>query len=101
MTIEWIWEFDQAGNIGGARNMLGEFLWFVRNGSWCWGVNWPDMIVGAGRLWYDGPHWFAHFGPIGVSLSRPTHRPRAGHAVSRASEGVYAASGSSDDHART
>jgi hypothetical protein len=30
--------------------------------------NWPPMI-GAGRDWYDGPHYYLHLGFVGLSWS--------------------------------
>jgi hypothetical protein len=65
----WHGGFDQQGNNGGWRNMLHEFGWLLRHGKVhsCW--QWPQLIFGIGRTWYDGPIWFAHLGIFSVDLS--------------------------------
>lgn len=62
---EWIADFDASGS----KSLWRELLWLTRHGIWCWATNTRPLIFGAGRLWHDGPHWFAHFGWVSVSLS--------------------------------
>lgn len=46
-----------------------ELFWLLRHGTFyaCW--QWPQLIFGAGRDWYDGPIWFLHVGVFSVDLS--------------------------------
>lgn len=51
------------------RDYVREIVWLARNGRFCFGWNWPQLVLGAGRDWYDGPIWFLNAGIFGVSLS--------------------------------
>lgn len=62
--IEWDSMWDGCGS----RSLFREFIWLARNGSWSWCRNTRPLIFGAGRIWYDGPHWFAHLGWWSLSL---------------------------------
>jgi hypothetical protein len=65
----WHGGFSQHGNFGGWRNMLSEFVWLVRHGRWYFGWNWPELVFGIGRDWYDGPIWFLNAGVFSVNLA--------------------------------
>lgn len=65
----WHGGFDQHGNLGGWKNMIRELLWLLRHGQWDAGWNWPELVFGVGRTWYDGPIWFANFGVWSFSLA--------------------------------
>lgn len=53
----------------GCLDYAREIVWLARNGRLCCGWNWPELVFGAGRDWYDGPIWFLNAGVFGVSLS--------------------------------
>jgi hypothetical protein len=64
--MDLIWEFDRHGS----SSLVRELWWLLRKGHWCacWnGRN--DRIIGACRLWYDGPHWALHLGVWSCSVS--------------------------------
>ena len=61
--IDRFWEFDFASD---ERPFL-ELSWLIRHGAWSFGRN-GGLTFGAGRLWYDGPHWYVHFGFWSASL---------------------------------
>lgn len=65
----WHGGFDMHGNEGGRWSAVQEFFWIVRHGKFraCW--QWPELIFGIGRTWYDGPIWFAHLGIFSIDLS--------------------------------
>lgn len=48
--------------------VIGEFVWMVFNGKWsaCW--QWPELLFGIGRDWYDGPIYYIHGGFFTVEL---------------------------------
>lgn len=64
LWLEWHCLWDG----GGSKNLFLELVWLVRNGERIWWRNTNPLIFGAGRLWYDGPHWFLHLGWWSVSL---------------------------------
>lgn len=63
--IEW----DTSSDWLGSTNLLLELLWLARRGQWVWARNRRPLILGGGRLWYDGPIWSLHLGWVSVSLS--------------------------------
>ena len=46
-----------------------ELFWLLRHGKYhaCW--QWPQLIFGADRTWYDGPIWFIHAGIFSIDLT--------------------------------
>lgn len=58
-----MWETDTYSGL------VCEFFWLLRHGEFHTGWQWPELLFGVGRDWYDGPIWFAHFGFFSVDLS--------------------------------
>lgn len=56
------WDSDTAWSL------TRELFWMLRHGTMraCW--QWPKLVFGIGRGWYDGPFWFVHFGVFTVDL---------------------------------
>lgn len=50
-------------------SLLLELLCLIKKGKWCYGWNWPELIFGCSRMWYDGPHWNLNLGVLSISLS--------------------------------
>lgn len=48
--------------------LIGELFWLMRHGTWCASPEWPRLIFGFGRMWYDGPHWHLNLGLFSVSI---------------------------------
>lgn len=53
---------------GGTSSPVRELLWMMRHATWAFGWNRSGSLIDCGRVWYDGPIWFANVGPFGVSL---------------------------------
>ena len=50
-------------------HLIRELFWLIRHGKWCIGWNWPELIFGFSRMYYDGPNWALHAGVVSISLS--------------------------------
>jgi hypothetical protein len=49
--------------------LIADLWWLMRHGEWCTGWNWPKLVFGFGRSWYDGSIWHLNLGIWSVSLS--------------------------------
>ncbi len=59
-------------SLGVATAITGAFLWIVNIGLLetpvLWYMRWRDWDLTAGLMWYDGPHYYLHVGPLFASL---------------------------------
>lgn len=66
LKVKWMGGIERhfEGDVGLCR----ELWWLIRHGKFraCW--QWPELVFGAGRVWYDGPGWYVHFGFFSVDL---------------------------------
>jgi len=45
-------------------------LWdLIRTGKYHFGWQWPELVFGAGRDWYDGPIWYLHLGICSLTIT--------------------------------
>jgi hypothetical protein len=49
--------------------LIRELFWLICHGTWYAGWNWPQLVFGFGRMWFNGPHWHLNLGVFSVSLS--------------------------------
>lgn len=61
--------FDFHFDTEGSKSLLHELFWLLRNGQFNTCLQWPELIFGVGRTWYDGPIWYIHLGIFSIDLS--------------------------------
>jgi hypothetical protein len=66
--MRWSTIFTAHGTAMGWRGLFIEFFWLCRYGKFRVARNWPVLIFGCGRVWYDGPGWFVHCGLFSIDL---------------------------------